>query len=373
MSRSLSNVPALEGLRAVSCLVVVVWHGVLTLIPDDPTADQRVFILPMAVTAREAVTVFICLSGLLLGRHWRDARRGRSYLHATKVYAQRRLTRLIPPYWAALTVVIACMLTFGLDRPGGTHWDTGLPLTWDRVVTNYAMVTDLALQVPLSHQLWTVPTELHLYLLGPLVVLLLPRRWVVLLFGAAVVVALVVLLPKYHAPYFPFAFVAAFWLGTQRQTRDHASLSEILRLCLPIGLVSGTLLVVAVASGTLGSSQLNYFAADALVTPLLCIWLAHADMGRSRDLLVRTCEARALQWVGHRSYSIYLIHAVALELLWRGAFRPIGTTDAPLAVVTFCLVGTVVSVLAGWALFVAVEQPSLRWTASMGRGRLTSR
>ena len=69
--------------------------------------------------------------------------------------------------------------------------------------------------------------------------------------------------------------------------------------------------------------------------------------------------------LGARSYSIYLLHAVALELVWRaGVDRLSGET---LAIVAMCVLGFAASVLVGAGVFRAVEAPTAARSATVRR------
>lgn len=366
MAVRLPTLPVTDGVRGSACLVVIAWHAVLTVIPSDPTPTQQLFTLPLGVGARTVLTIFIVLSGLLLGRHWVVTEGASDWWRKTRVYLARRVWRIVPTYWVALAVVIACMVFLGLSEPGGTHWDTGLPLTWERVVTNVLLLTDLTMEVPLSHQFWTVPTELHLYLLGPVVALVLSRRHAIAV-GFGVTAAIVLLMPGFHAPYFPFIFVVSFWVGLQRRSRTTSSVRETAGMLAPVFAASAVLLVLAVVAGTLPSSTGNYFVTDAIFGPLMLLWLAHIDFSGRQDRFADVLCHRVFIWLGHRSYSIYLAHAVVIELLWRFVFLPLGAEEGPGVILALVLVASVASVAAALPLFHFVEAPTTRKSAAVGR------
>ncbi|MFI5429210.1 acyltransferase family protein [Aeromicrobium sp. UC242_57] len=151
------TLPWMDSIRALACAAVIVWHGFLTIVPVAPTSGQQLVSLPLGAAAREAVVVFVLLSGYLLGRHWRGGF-SRDDLGATfRTYMLRRTWRMVPAYWAALALAVLLMLVFGLDQAQGTHWDTGLPLTGWRVATDFLMISDVLGHVPVSHQLLDRP------------------------------------------------------------------------------------------------------------------------------------------------------------------------------------------------------------------------
>ncbi|QIK75215.1 acyltransferase family protein [Nocardioides piscis] len=346
--------PWTDGIRALACLCVVWWHALLTVVPSDPTAAQRLLVLPLGGAARASVLVFIVLSGYLLGRHWRPGLRR---------YLVRRSWRLLPPYWATVALTVVAMAFLGLRNASGSHWDSGLPFTWERVAADLLLITDFTGEVPLSHQLWTIPVEFHLYFLAPLIVLLWRPRWL-LAVAALGTLAVVLLAPQHPAPFFVFAFMAAFFSGVRRQQLTSATPVVVLRLLAPLAAVGLAVGVVGFAAGTLGESQARYYLLDAAVAPLVLGLLLWGDLCAPHAAPLRWLTVRPLAWVGTRSYSIYLVHGLVLELVWRALVRPLDLTDSP-AIGTVAVLGTVASLAAGLALYLAVERPSARRSAAV--------
>jgi peptidoglycan/LPS O-acetylase OafA/YrhL len=205
-----------------------------------------------------------------------------------------------------------------------------------------------------------VPVELHLYLLAPLIVLFRRER-MLLAAGVAGSLAIALLAPGFIAPHFVLAFMASFWLGVRRQR----PLDDTRTLAVGVG--ASFLLVAAVVLlvGDLSQSATRYLVVDCLVAPVLLLWILKGDVIGGPSRLRSVLAHGALAWLGIRSYSIYLLHAVALELVWRaGVDRLSGET---LAIVAMCLLGFVASVLVGQAVFLTVEAPSAARSARVRR------
>lgn len=362
------TLPWMDAIRGVACGIVITWHAFLTIVPADPTRGQQIFSLPFGAMARECVVVFVMLSGYLLGRHWRGGFSQDDLGEKFRTYMLRRTWRMVPPYWAALALAVVLMLLFGLDRAQGSHWDAGLPLTWWRVTVDFLMISDIVGQVPVSHQLWTVPIEYHLYLMAPLVILF-RRRWLVLLFGLALTLLVVFALPHFHAPYFVFAFIAAFWLGVRRQSHDGSRLSDTIRLMTPVIGLSLLLVVVVATLASLPQSTGRYFVLDALAGPVFLAWIFHADVSRSRSILIRILSWRWLRWLGQISYSHYLVHAVVLEMVWRFAVRPLDLVGDSANIWAMVVAGYAGSLVVAVAFYRAVELPTARKSSRIGVSR----
>nr|WP_269778606.1 acyltransferase [Microlunatus antarcticus] len=144
------HVPALDGLRAVALLLVVLFHA---RIPGFSNGDL-------------GVDVFFVLSGFLIsGILLRSAGRGRvSYAD----FYRRRALRLLPAY---LTVLIVCVLTDLLHDSGGTLKGAATSFFY---VSNWAAAAGVGTGL-LAHT-WSLSIEEQFYLLWPLVLVALLGR-----------------------------------------------------------------------------------------------------------------------------------------------------------------------------------------------------
>ena len=268
-----------SGLRAVCAFVVLIYHGVLTPLPDGLAGRGQLFIQALAVVAHSAVLVFVILSGYLLGGAWWHKLGAETTSHPVRKFVMRRSWRLLPAYWVALGLTIIAMLVLGLDEPSGTHWDTGLPFTWGRALVDALLISDFVGQTPLSHQLWTVPVEYHLYLTCPLIVML-ARKWAVAALACLGTVTIVALAPGFSSPFFFFAFVTAFWVsGQARQARRSPSTTSPTRMVRPLVVLALLQLVGILALGHLDQSPQRFVVTDTIGWAVLLVWLLWRDMG----------------------------------------------------------------------------------------------
>ncbi|WP_158566720.1 acyltransferase family protein [Actinomadura craniellae] len=117
--------PALDGVRAVAALAVLVFHvaasiGMLTA--KDGASSW------LLSRGEIGVPIFFALSGLLLYRPWAAAALGLRPPPGTRNYLWKRALRLLPAYWA---LVVACMLLYGRDHLGDVlGWFELLTLTY---------------------------------------------------------------------------------------------------------------------------------------------------------------------------------------------------------------------------------------------------
>jgi peptidoglycan/LPS O-acetylase OafA/YrhL len=108
--------PLIDSLRAIAALSVFAGHTVTgtTSLITDPT----LFVWATNV-AYEGVALFFLISGFLLYRPFLIARRG-GRATSLAVYARRRVLRIVPAYWAALSIFLALGLVSGVN--GGNWW-----------------------------------------------------------------------------------------------------------------------------------------------------------------------------------------------------------------------------------------------------------
>lgn len=351
--------PWADGVRALAMLVVLVWHALLTVVPDDPDRPWSWLITPLGGVSHGAVLTFIVLSGYLLGRHW-----GSGELRAeTQAYLLRRCWRLLPPYWFVVTLTIVAMLTLGLRHPGGSHWDVGLPMTWANTALNYLLLTDVAGTSPYNHPLWTVPVEFHLYFLAPVLVLV-RRRAAVLAVGSLVTLVVAFAAPGFIAPFFGLAFATAFGTGRHRRQLTPDA-RRVVRAVLPGAAVGLAVAGVIVVAGDLTQGGNRFLVLDAVATPMLIGWLLVSDVAVRTRWSHRLLASGPLRWAGRRSYSIYLVHALVIEIVWRFAVEPIGVAgDAgPLGMLLVLAVPP--TLVVGSLVFHWVELPSARRSAAV--------
>jgi peptidoglycan/LPS O-acetylase OafA/YrhL len=102
--------PALDGVRAIACLMVYFYHRGVDL--RHP---------PLVVEGFTGVTFFFVLSGYLMFGPFAEAMLGNRPFPAWKSYTIRRSTRIYPPYLACLIVYTAVRFAMERFRPGGTN------------------------------------------------------------------------------------------------------------------------------------------------------------------------------------------------------------------------------------------------------------
>jgi peptidoglycan/LPS O-acetylase OafA/YrhL len=355
-ARDDDRLAALDGLRGVAAVVVMLSHIVLASVATLGTAAyldlpalgawKLVANSPLAVVwaGSELVTVFFVLSAFVLTR---AALRAGSSWRAGPYYVGR-LVRLYLPVWGS--VALAAMLALALARPA-TVSGTDLWLSPFRAPVSFSMAShSLSLAsarpgAPLNGALWSLHWEVLFSLALPLALLAAPllRRQplpILVLALAAVAVA-----PRPGA----LTYLAPFVVGTVLALREDA--------------------IVAARDRLAGRRVLGLLAPGAAILLTADLWLPDATRGAGRGgalvvvgaalavltpLLDPRCAAAlrrpTIQWLGRRSYSLYLVHEPIVVALAFALGGPSFWLLAPVA--------TVVSLLAAALFHRVVERPS---------------
>jgi peptidoglycan/LPS O-acetylase OafA/YrhL len=298
--------PALDGLRALAVLAVILYHAHLP---------------PWLPGGFLGVEVFFVISGYLITslllKEW-----GRDQRVNLKVFWLRRARRLLP----ALFLLLAGVLTFAVVflpeevaglRPAALAAATYIS-NWYLIFQHQSYFLTIG-RPPLLQHLWSLAVEEQFYLIWPplffLLMRLLRRRTVMLAAIAAAVASAVLMVALYQ----PDADPSRVYYGTD--TRAAGLLIGVAlafiwapgrRTNLPSALLDAAGLL-ALAGLFFAFYRLNEFESFLYLGGFTAVSLASALViatsvdGRSR-LLPRLLGWGPLRWAGLRSYGIYLWH-----------------------------------------------------------------
>jgi peptidoglycan/LPS O-acetylase OafA/YrhL len=359
--RAPSRLAALDGVRGLSVLAVVVWHVFRAIAPSAGIDSQHIGVVwwPLG-TARLGVDVFFVLSGFFVvqGAWGRTRERSVSFVAAARDFFRRRALRILPAYWVSLLVLVPLVAPTLLRQP--RH----LLLF---VTVNQYVVRTLPDQV--NTVLWSLTTEWHFYLLVPLVALLARRfgSWVLL--GACLVTSVAW---AAHGP--PFGLPTGFIFGRLDQFVAGAVAADLVHrarrgdttrvahvLSTRVAGVTAALAVLAIGTyhgSTFGVGRGNWF--DPFLHPLFGLCVAAALVSLCANSARRSSTvfaSKPLRFAGLVSYSLYLWHVPILlaGFAWLGVRAPLDARDGVfIALVLACCV--VVAVLS----YTFVERPFLQ-------------
>jgi peptidoglycan/LPS O-acetylase OafA/YrhL len=368
-----------DGLRAIAALAIVVLHVTSATGAVHATGLGRYF-----ARLDVGVAIFFVISAFLLYRPYVNAHLGGRPALPLRAYWWRRVLRIFPAYWVALTAAIL------LFRQTALHgfWDYARHYL---LVQIYVPKYGLAGIVPT----WTLAVELSFYAALPVYAWALSRltrnrapghRVAIEIGGAA---ALYVFGLAWHLAVVTTRStdaVSARWLPAMSdwfalgillavlQSSSHASARvDALRGYVDRFadlVIAGSLLAFVIVcniglpvDGTSGTVHQD-IAREILFGLVAALLVAPAALGRShRGIAMRVLDCRLAMLVGTISYGIFLWH-----YLWLAQLQTWGAFDwfrggRTLTVLVLTLGLTLVTAVASWLL---VERPLLRWKSRAG-------
>jgi peptidoglycan/LPS O-acetylase OafA/YrhL len=343
MTAPSGRVFALTGLRGAAVALVVLAHAHV----------------PHLVVGSYGVDVFFVLSGFLITNVLRDL--SPFDARAWRLFLGRRAARLLPALAVALAALAGWVLVSGVPG-GGRCLALAASHTMDLPIGR-SMGAATRCPGPL-HITWSLAAEEQFYLLWPAMVVLLSRlparraaATCLAAYGGCW--ALSDLVARYDAPaaewwsYFPPGRPSALLLGAAlafvlplRGLRRRAVPDVVARLAVPL-FVAGLVITGLRLAADHAPRQVVLGPLVAVPATLLVAVLAAAPRGTGPALF----RNRGLIWLGEISYSLYLVHVLALHLT-RELRRDDGLATNS--------IGVAVALLAAWALHRFVEQPARR-------------
>jgi peptidoglycan/LPS O-acetylase OafA/YrhL len=307
-------IPSLDGIRAISVLIVVAAHsGLETLVPGGL-----------------GVTIFFFLSGYLISTLMLAENERTGEINIVKFYA-RRLFRLMPPLFVSLA--IAYGLTYAGLLPGGITL-TGLTAQLLYFANYYGLFFDPGNTIPQGTGiLWSLAVEEHFYIFYPLFITLLlgstlrPRAIATLLgIGCFIILAWRIHLvqsPDFFSDrtYYAsdtridsiiYGCILALVINPARGLRCRGTMSQGQWALLATAL--GTLLLTLLYRDITFRETVRYSLQGLALMPLFYFAIRFSD-----NPLFRHLNSRWVIKLGTYSYAIYLIHHVVINMIAKNA------------------------------------------------------
>jgi peptidoglycan/LPS O-acetylase OafA/YrhL len=357
------RVGALDGLRGLLTLMVLFGHDL-----GEAPHGIRGF-----AVAWVAVAAFFVLSGFLITRQVLDGGHRPGFLITFTI---RRLFRTVPAYVVTVLVAFAVYSTLAdqlwLDVPSALPLWSYLTFTQD-----LAMVAADSPGARWLAPTWTLAVQEQFYVLAPLLVLVLPRRFLLpclgamvcgaVAFRAAIVVvpgmpplAGLVLLPGVGDS-LVLGMIAAVLVSTPGIAWARCALA--IRLAAPV------LLTAAIALRLVDGAHGHLFdifgpLAVSLAAAAFVLSLVQGAPEASR------LQSPKLRFCGRISYGLYLSHLMVLGLL-HGLFRNSVPDMGTLAGIALTLIALPVSLLMAYAMTRLIEEPMIDFGKALVQGRTT--
>ncbi len=313
------HLPALDGLRGIAILLVVMHHATLPGAEDSHPVASELLHLGFV-----GVDLFFVLSGFLITGILCGARGGDGYYRS---FYGRRLLRIAPAYAVFLAVVYLVLPALtsnpSFAPPPDYRADGGIHAIYGSNIL-FAVSGDARWR-PACH-LWSLSIEEQFYLVWPfLVAALSPRALERLCIGlVAVAFAWRLAFTLAHAPHWTvYAATPGRWDGLALGalvavwSRRDAAVLRHHRTAIGLGL-AGLLTVFAASASLRKEAHAFQIWGYSAVAILFAGLLVSALRGRCRRLLTW----RPLRAIGRVSYAMYL-----WQMLVREAFRAFAMDD----------------------------------------------
>lgn len=339
--RSYGDSDFITGLRCIAATMVIMIHtGALR---DFGTLGGIV-----TDNGKYGVQIFFVISGFTIARTWRAA-------GSFGPYFGRRLMRIAPLYYAIISLPFLLIFWGAIPR---LYWMTH----YDSAPDAYNLLMHLtflsALDARVANSLigveWTIPIEVFWYAVLPLLLpLLLPvrlsRRRVAVILGALLLLSGLIRaaahlwLPPHAAHFLPLTYGAYFWLGAlAERLRPEAQRWPLVRRSRAT-LGAGALFVLGLATDTGFNAAILGLATAGLI-------VCRPGSGERPGFL----DYRPMLFLGSISYSLYLLHFLALMIMVR--FPEIAEASGVARFAVAFLLTTALSVLT----YTLIEYPSNR-------------
>jgi peptidoglycan/LPS O-acetylase OafA/YrhL len=361
-----------DGLRAVAALSILVYHAGTLSRANEGEAGLSPYLARLNV----GVAIFFVISGFLLYRPFLAARAGSAPPVRLGDYARRRVLRIVPAYWVALTVLA---IYPGLPGMFGPHW-------W----VYYAFGQDYSQSTVIQGlgPAWSLGCEVVFYAALPFIAAglgYLARRrgrgvsWRLEL-SALLLLALLSGGWRAYADTHPgtpistfattfawFALGMALAVANLELSRRPRLFERVARYSW-LGWVAAAAAYIGICRG-LGLSGAFVFAQKASVAQDLALYaltgvvaaglaLPAAFESGERGVVGRILGARGVAWLGLISYGVYLYHFPIAEKL-NGGYTSGG--DSTVRFLWLAAATAALAIAAGAASYYVVERPVLRF------------
>jgi peptidoglycan/LPS O-acetylase OafA/YrhL len=299
-------IPALDGVRAVAILLVLVYHW----FPEG----QGINVMPNGPIG---VTLFFVLSGYLISNILMEQQTLGNFARSFKNFVARRALRIFPIYFLLLGLLwvlkrFSVVLNTDFYLHPGYYWSY-LVNYWIEVNRNWADALS---------PYWSLSVEEQFYLIWPFFVLILTPRfrgyflWFTVLFGIFYRFVSVHLSGGLGVSMLScvdtFAWGALLAHYLRAGQKKHVGL-WVKRLILPVGFC---FLMLCLKHGDEDLvRQLFFRTFTSLISVGLLFYAMHGAV------LSRLLSLRPLRLIGQMSYGLYLYHMVVPDLFFQVAGR----------------------------------------------------
>lgn len=359
------HVPALDGVRGLAILVVMLGHFTLGFNPQYPLEHG---ILTLIQTGWWGVDLFFVLSGFLITGILLDAKGSGHYFRNFYI---RRVLRIFPLYYGFLFLFFIVAPRISPPTPGGPFdgWTESQGWFWTYMSNYQLLFPHWARPYPLTH-FWTLAVEEQFYLFWPAIVLVTSRKGLVRVCLACLAGSFLFRMWLHWAGLdsgigyrvtparFDTLAVGAMLAVLVRDAQWWPRVRSYARFVIPIsilGLIALSIPTRSMAQSSIEMQSAGYPLLAFLSAGLIVIAI---DPVRRRTKASRFFQARPMRVLGKYSYALYVIHlplAYVLGLLGLSVqtFPRIAGSEIPGAI-AFTIISmsiTMLLALLSWNLY----------------------
>lgn len=286
-------------------------------------------------------------------------------------YMLRRARRILPPYFAALAIIMLIMAAYPqLQNPTGTGWDISQPsLTTSVFLSHLFLIHNWspAWIYKIDTPLWSVATEWQIYFLFPVILLPVWRRCGV---PALLLIAGLGSWMPHHflgeridlaAPWFILLFAMGMIGAVAVFSGDEvcARLKGKGHCSAALGVAIAIMLFCMFTQPAWWRGSIIFRdTCMGIVTMCLLIVCSLNSQQVVSSLILKILTSPALLILGTFSYSVYLVHQPVISLLHLVLYR-LGYS-ANLALIALIFIGVPICVSLARLFYLGFEKPFLR-------------
>jgi peptidoglycan/LPS O-acetylase OafA/YrhL len=253
-----------------------------------------------------------------------------------------------------------------IGRNTGTHWDVSLPVTSKDIFTHLILIQDFFKDTApkINHSFWSISVEWRIYFLFPLIILAWQR------FGALATVAAAICISYFILFFLKFSslntspwgicphYIGLFTLGMLAAEISYTDgLLSRLRNKLQWELITTCTAIIALAIYVL-LWKTSWWSITDLMAGVCASCLLISLASNKLSVLLKILSWQPLVFIGTFAYSLYLMHAPLLQVMWEYVVVPLSLADAPIFIPF--LIMLLPSVVTSYLFFLVCERPFLR-------------